>query len=77
MKYLFIIAAAFVVAVGCTTMDAEKGDLITAAREDHTEMVKSLLSAGADVNVSYKYGRPPLMAAAREGHTAPRRANKE
>jgi hypothetical protein len=46
MKYRFnlflLIAAAFVVAVGCATMDAEKDDLITAAREDHTEMVKSL-----------------------------------
>ena len=41
--------------------------LIKAACKGHTEVVKLLLSAGADIN--YADARTALMRAARDGHT--------
>ncbi len=73
MKYrlhrflLFVVA--FVVAVGCATMDIGESDLITASRAGHTERVKALLASGADVNAKDKDGVPAFMVAAMNGHT--------
>ena len=43
--------------------------LLLAAERGHTECVKALLAAGADIKAQNKYGKTPLMYAAAEGQT--------
>lgn len=67
-RFLFIVAA-FVAAVACASMDAGKGDSMVTANEDTIEVVKALLSAGADINAKDQDGKTALMAAAWSGRT--------
>ncbi len=70
MKYRFyqflLVVAGFVIVVGFRSVES---DLMTAASTGHTETVKALLAAGADVNATSEKGGTALMGAAMEGHT--------
>ena len=67
MKIFLTHTVVFLMILASTSL-ALGGALHLAAQEGHTETVKALLAAGAEVNAKAKDGRTALHVAAGEGH---------